>query len=192
MKILKTFTAILLTFTLMSTQAQTGIPEGFNKGTIVMADGSSLTGYLKDNIHRDASVTFINETDKKKKEYDGISLTSVQFNNTKFVCIGGDFFKVISEGELFFLQKASNAEGKVFYNGLENVVSNGTEGKSGDYFICNNSNKALQKISKKNVEEVAANSFAGCIAAIEKAKAVNGDIAKVKDAVDIFNSRNNK
>ena len=192
MKILNTITAIALSLTAESTQAQTAIPQDYTKGTIVLADGSSIAGYLKDNMRKDATVSFYNEADKKKKDYDGSDITSLQLDNSKFICIGGDFFKVVSEGELCFLQKASNASGKVVYNGLENVITSGTEGKSGDYFICNSSTKELKKVSKKNVDEVAVNSFAGCVAAIEKAKASNGDMARVKDAVDIFNSRNNK
>ena len=192
MKILNTITAIALSLTAVSAQAQTGIPQEYTKGTIVLADGSSIAGYLKDNMRKDATVSFYNESDKKKKDYDGSDITSLQLDNSKFICIGGDFFKVVSEGELCFLQKASNASGKVVYNGLENVITSGTEGKPGDYFICNSSTKELKKVSKKNVDEVAANSFAGCVAAIEKAKASNGDMTRVKDAVDIFNSRNNK
>ena len=183
---------MLLSLTAVSTKAQTEIPQGFIKGSMVLADGSSLTGYLKDNMRKEATVSFFSEADRKKKDYDGTALTSVEIDNVKFVCIGGDFFKVVSEGELYFLQKSSNASGKVVYNGLENMLTGGTEGKPGDYFICNNSTKELRKISKKNIDEIAVNSFAGCAAAIDKAKTINGDIAKVKDAVDIFNSRNNK
>ena len=192
MKILKAITAMVFSLAFLSTQAQNEIQQGFTKGSLVLADGSTLSGYLKDNIRKDASVTFYNEANKTKKDYEGSNITSVQLDNTKFICIGGDFFKVVSEGELSFLQKSSNASGKVFYNGLENAVIGGTDGKIGDYFICVSSTKELKKVSKKNVDEVAASIFSGCTAAIEKAKATNGDIAKVKDAVDIFNSRNNK
>ena len=192
MKILKTISLLLLSFTMLNSQAQTTMPQDYSKGTVLLANGSSLSGYIKDNISKDAAVIFINDADNKKTEYDGNQLSSVQINNNKFICIGGDFFRVVSEGELLFLQKSSNASGKVSYNGLENMISSGTEGKPGDYFICNSNTKALTKVSKKNIAEVSANSFAGCAAAIEKAKMVNGDIAMVKDAVDIFNSRNNK
>lgn len=192
MKLLTTLFTLLLSMALINTQAQTGIPEGYSKGSIVLADGSHLTGYIKDNIRHDAAIGFYNEADKKKKEYEGTELSAVQLGNDKFTCIGGDFFKVVSEGELCFLQKASNSAGKVSYNGLENIVSAGTEGKPGDYFICNSSTKELKKVSKKNINEVALVSFAGCPAAIDKARAVNGDVAMVKDAVDIYNMRNSK
>ena len=192
MKLLKTITAIALSLTILNIQAQNNIPQGFSKGNIVLADGSVLPGYLKENMRRDASVTFLNETDKKQKDYDGSDLLSVQMDNIKFICIRGDFFKVVSDGELSFLQKSSDVSNKAVYNGVETVFTNGTEGKPGDYFIYNSSNKLLKKVSKKNVEVVAADIFAGCLAAIEKAKTVNGDIAKVKDAVEIYNSRNKK
>jgi hypothetical protein len=192
MKKLQMGILMLLSFTAIYTNAQSTIPQDYVKGTIVLANGTSLSGYLKDDMRKNATVSFYDEADKKKKEFDGTEINSVQLNNDKFICIGGDFFKVLSEGELNFLQKASNASGKIIYNGLENVVSNGTEGKPGDYFICNSNTKELTKLSKKNIDVVTASSFAGCAAAIEKAKSINGDITRVKDAVEIFNSRNNK
>ena len=178
-----------LSLTVISTQAQTEIPQGFTKGSIVLADGSTLMGYLKDNILKDASVTLFTEATKAKKDYDGSNINGVQLDNTTYTCIRGDFFKVVSQGELSFLQKASDASGKTSYNGLENAFINGTEGKPGDYFIFNNSTRELKKVSKKNVDAVAASFFAGCTVAIEKAKTVNGDIAKVKDAVELYNNR---
>ena len=42
----------------------------------------------------------------------------------------------------------------------------------------------MKLISKKNLDEVMAASFAGNTAAIDKAKTVNGDIAQLKEAVD--------
>ena len=183
---------MVLSLSFLVTQAQNEIPQGYTKGSLVLANGSTLSGYLKDNIRKDATVTFYNESDKKKKDYDGTDLNSVQIENVKFICIKGDFFKVVSEGELSFLQKSSDASGKTSYNGLENTLTNGTEGKPGDYFIYNGGNSQLKKISKKNVNEVAANLFAGCTTAIDKAKSANGDMAIVKDAVEIYNSRTKK
>ena len=91
-----------------------------------------------------------------------------------------------------FLQKASDASNKVSYNGSEAVFSSGTEGKPDDYFIYDNRNKELKKISKKNFDEVTAAAFAGNSAAIDKAKAASGDIAQLKEAVEIYNKPNNK
>ncbi|MBI5856150.1 MAG: hypothetical protein HZB42_00765 [Sphingobacteriales bacterium] len=190
MKILKTTAAAVLSLVLLQANAQTEAPKGFNKGAIILADGSNLQGFVKDNIRKNASVTFTSSADAGKKNYSGSELTSVQIDGEKFICINGDFFKVISEGELSFLQKSSDASGKPVYNGADAVFSNGTEGKPNDYFIYNNSSKDLKWVSRKNINEVAQASFAGYTAAVEKAKAVTGDLAQLKDAVDIYNNRN--
>jgi hypothetical protein len=95
---------------------------------------------------------------------------------------------VISEGELNFLQKASDASGRPSFNGNDAVFSNGTEGKPDDYFIYNSKNKELKLVSKKNLDEVINKTFAGNTAAIDKAKAANGDVAQLKEAVDVYNS----
>jgi hypothetical protein len=175
---------------LTQANAQPEVPKGFKKGALVLADGSDLAGYIKDNIKSSASVLFISETGGKKKNYNGSDLNSAEIEDSKFICVKGDFFKVLSEGELSFLQKASDASGKPTYNGNEATFSSGTEGKLNDYFIYTASSKQLKLISKKNVDEVIAASFAGYTAAIDKAKTANGDLSQLKDAVDIYNHRN--
>ncbi len=190
MKIINLLTLSIVSLVLTQANAQPEAPKGFKKGTIVLADGSNLPGYVKDNIRSNASVVFIAETGGKKKNYNGSDLNTAQIEGTKFICIKGDFFKVLSEGELSFLQKASDASGKPTYNGNEAIFSSGTEGKLNDYFIYTTSSKQLKLVSKKNVDEVIAASFAGYTAAIDKAKTVNGDLSQLKDAVDIYNNRN--
>jgi hypothetical protein len=190
MKIVNLLTLSIVSLVLTQANAQSEAPKGFKKGTIVLADGSNLPGYVKDNIRSNASVVFLAETGGKKKNYNGSDLNTAQIEGTKFICIKGDFFKVLSEGELSFLQKASDASGKPTYNGNEATFSSGTEGKLNDYFIYTTSSKQLKLVSKKNVDEVIAASFAGYTAAIDKAKTVNGDLSQLKDAVEIYNNRN--
>ena len=99
----------------------------------------------------------------------------------------GDFFKVVCNGELTFLQKASNASSKPTQIGNEVFFLSGTEGKPGDYFIYENKNQQLKLVSKKTLSTVIANSFGTYAPAIEKA--AQNDIAQLKDAVDTYNSR---
>jgi hypothetical protein len=190
MKILKTTAVSILSLVLLQASAQTEAPKGFVKGSIVLADGSTQQGFVKGNIRNNASVTFTLATGGSKKYYSGSELTSAEIEGTKFICINGDFFKVISEGELSFLQKSSDASGKPSYNGVEAVFTNGTAGKPNDYFIYNNNSSELKWVSKKNINEVAEASFAGYTAALDKAKTVTDDLVQLKDAVDIYNNRN--
>lgn len=190
MKYLKTISVIVLCLLLLQVNAQTVVPKGFKKGKIVLADGSNLQGFIKENIRSNASVVFLSEAAGKKKNYNGTELLSAQIDSTNFICINGDFFKVICTGELSFLQKSSDASGKPSYNGNEAIFSNGTEGKPNDYFIYNSKSKQLRLVSKKNFDEVIAASFSGNTAAIDKAKAVNGDLSQLKEAVAIYNSNN--
>ncbi|MBC7946836.1 MAG: hypothetical protein H7Y42_03075, partial [Chitinophagaceae bacterium] len=96
--------------------------------------------------------------------------------------------KILCDGQLCYLQKASDASGKPTYNGNEAVFSNGTEGKINDYFIYNSTTQHLKHVSKKNLEEVIASNFAGHTAAIEKARSINGDLSLLKNAVELYNS----
>ncbi len=190
MKIINILAVLLFSPFFFPANAQSDRPNGFKKGAIVPADGNTHSGYVKDNIRNNASVVFIPGPDQKKKNYAGSDLNSLEIEGVKYICIKGDFFKVLCEGELSFLQKSSDASQKPSYNGTEVIFSSGTEGKPNDYFIYNTNEKQLKLISKKNVDEVIAQSFAGCIAAIDKARNLNGDLSQLKDAVIVYNNRN--
>lgn len=190
MRIVNILTVCIVSLILSHANAQTEAPKGYKKGSIVLADGSPLSGFIKDNIRNSASVVFIRGSDGKKKNYDGTDLNAAEIEGIKFICIKGDFFKIITEGELSFLQKSSDASGKVTYNGSDAIISAGTEGKPNDYFIYNQLDKKLKLVSKKNLAEVIESSFAGNTAAIDQAKTVNGDLSQLKTAVELYNNRN--
>ena len=187
------FSKILLVITLVlaiqQSRSQSEPPKGFSTGSITLADGSNLSGLIKDNMRGDASIIFFHEAAGKKKVYDGRQLNSMEIEGVKFICINNDFFKVLSDGELNFLQKSSNVRGKVFYHGMEAFVSTGTDGKIGEYFIYRKTNRELKLITKKNLSEVISTSFDNYAAAVEKAQTVNGDLSQLKLAVDVYNKR---
>jgi len=188
MQIKTFFFAAVLLFSAASVKAQTNIPADYIKGTITLADGSVIPGYIKDNLKKTASVTYVDYTGANKKTYEASQINGINIEATEYISIKGDFFKRLSAGKLNFLQKASNSAGKVSYNGSQPVFNSGTEGKVGDYFVY--ADKELKLINKKSVESFINTNLTGCIAAIEKAKSINGDIAKLQEAVDIYNKTN--
>ncbi len=187
MKILKLLPAFICSLFVLQATAQTEVPKGFSTGKVVLPDNTVVTGFIKDNIRKDASVVML--TDGKEKKYNGGDIASAVVGETNYNCMKGDFFKVVCNGELTFLQKASNASSKPTQIGNEVFFLSGTEGKPGDYFIYENKNQQLKLVSKKTLSTVIANSFGTYAPAIEKAKAAQNDIAQLKDAVDTYNSR---
>jgi hypothetical protein len=188
MKILKLLPGIALSLLFLQANAQEA-PKGFGKGKVTLADNAVVSGFIKDNIRKDASVTLL--VDGKGKKYHGADIASAEIDDITYNCIKGDFFKVVCNGELTFLQKTSDASSKPTQVGNEVFFLSGTEGKPGDYFIYENKTQQLKLVSKKNLNSVVANSFAGYAPAIEKAKAAQGDIAQLKGAVEAFNNRGN-
>ena len=186
MKILKLLSAAALSLLFLQTNAQEA-PKGFTKGKVTLADNTIVTGFIKDNIRKDASVTLL--VNGKEKKYHGADIAGAEIDANTFTCIKGDFFKVVCNGELTFLQKTSDASSKPTNVGNEVFFLSGTEGKPGDYFIYENKTQQLKLVSKKNFNDVVTNSFAGYAPAIEKAKAAQNDIAQLKAAVESFNSR---
>jgi hypothetical protein len=184
MKLTTFFYSAVLAFSFTGVLAQTEVPAGFSKGSIILANGTIVSGFVKDNIKKSAAVVFIDNTGKKT--YEGSQINGLSIESSNFICINGDFFKTICTGKLCFLQKASDASGKASYNGTEPIFNNGTEGKIGDYFAY--ADKKLKLLNKKSVETFINTDLAGCTAAIEKAKTINGDMAKLQEAVDIYNT----
>jgi len=172
MKLFKTLSIFFLSLFLVQAQAQEKLPKGFKKGSLVLADNTILSGYIKENIAGNASVILLNE-EGKKKNYDGDGLLSVTIDSLRFICIKGDFFRLLCEGDLCLLQKSSDASRKPTYNGSEAIFSNGTEGKPGDYFTYTAANKQLKPVARKNFNTVVAESFASCATTIEKNLANN-------------------
>lgn len=185
MQIKTILTTAAFMFAAVAVKAQTNIPADYTKGSITLANGSDVSGYIKDNLKKSASVNFISSNGTDKKTYDASQINGVKIEAAEYICVKGDFFKTLSAGKLNFLQKASNSAGRVSMNGSQPIYLSGTEGKVGDYFVYADNN--LKIINKKTVETFINTDLTGCTAAIEKAKAINGDIAKLQEAVDIFN-----
>ncbi len=190
MKIFKLLPTFILSLFVLQATAQTEAPKGYSTGKIVLPDNSVVSGFIKDNIRKDASVVLI--TGGKEKKYNGADIASAAVGETTYHCTKGDFFKVVCNGELAFLQKASDASSKPTQIGNEVFFLSGTEGKPGDYFIYETKSQQLKLVSKKTLSSVVANSFGTYAPAIEKAKAAQNDIAQLKDAVEIYNNRGEK
>ena len=177
------FYTVIFALTFTTATAQAEIPAGYTKGSITLADASVLTGFIKDNLKKAAAVSFIDNAGKKRT-YQGIEINGASIDGTNYICLKGDFFKAITVGKLNFLQKASDASNSASFNGSE-ASFNGTEGKIGDYFVYNN--KELKLLNKRTIASFIDTDLNGCTAAIEKAKSANGDIAKLQEAVEIYN-----
>jgi hypothetical protein len=190
MKFTSLFFTSFLCLCIFTSQAQKPIPAGFIKATITLDNGDLLAGYIKENIRKSSSVIYVNEAGENKKTYAGRDINKLTIDSNQYVCVNGDFFKVISLGKIFFLQKASNSTGNVYYNGAEPIVSNGTDGEIGDYFVY--SNKQLKLMNAKTVDAFINADLMTCAIAAQKAKAINGDITKLNEAIDAYNSCDGK
>lgn len=191
MKSMVFFIAILSSTVFTGLQAQTDTQKGFGKGSLTLPGNSVITGYIKDNMKCDASVVLLTETGIKKR-YAGTEIVAVTIDSCRFICIKGDFFRVLCDGELNFLQKLSDASAKAAYNGNELLFMNGTEGKLNDYFFYEKSQQQLHLLTRKNLAAVVNGAFNNCIAAIDKVKESGSDIARLGQAVEIYNRRSGK
>ena len=168
----------------MANHAHAQAPAGFVKGAVTLSNGTVVTGYVKESIKKNASISFTDAT-SSKQQYEGSQINGALVDTVNYLCIKGDFFKTICTGKICFLQKASNASNKASYNGTDAVFTSGTEGKIGDYFVF--SNNQLTYLTKKSVNDFISGQLASCTPAAEQAKAANGDIALLAAAITTFN-----
>ncbi|MHA4807144.1 hypothetical protein ACX0G9_03510 [Flavitalea flava] len=174
---------------LQISQVNRQIPKGFKKGMATLKDNTVLSGYIREHIRTHSSVLFVPAIGGKRKELDGEQLRSLQIDSIRYLCLKGDFFRVITDGEIGFLQKCSDASGKPVYNGTEPLLINGTEGSIGDYFVFNNGQGQLSRVTRKTLGKVARDTFGNCTAAIDKADSVHSDMAGFRNAVELYNNR---
>lgn len=169
--------------------SQTTAPEGFTGGSITLANGSVLNGFIKENFRKKAGICFMADAGAKKKNYDGWELASARINNQEYICVNGDFFTVLTSGELYFLQKNTNAESKITYNGSEPVLRSTTEGKAGDFYIYNSKTLAINLVNKASYDNVINTAMGNYQPALDKAKETREDVPRLKSAVEIYNQR---
>ena len=177
------FALILLMLSFGRVQAQA--PEGYVAGSIKTSNGNVLNGYIKESIRKKGNISFYENAGGKKKVYDATELESCSIDTVQYKCISGDFFRIICTGKMDFLQKASNASGKLSYNGTEPIISSGTPGKAGDYFIY--SGQQLVQVEKNSIPGIMNQQLSNCAAAVEKAKSIGNDIAAFSSVVTIYN-----
>lgn len=187
MRSVQILSLLVLVLAVSQGRAQSEIPKGYSKGNVVLSDGSTVAGYIKEKIRSNASLTILGD-DNNKKNYDGSDLLAAEIGSDKFICIKGDFFKILADGELKFLQKSSDASSKPIYNGSQAVFANGTPGSPNDYFIYTTTGKQLKLVNRKTVSAIVAETFTGCDEAISKAKSADNDIKMLSEAVAVYNS----
>lgn len=157
MKICTTLVLCLVSFWL---QAQNTLPnKHFRPGQIFLPDNTIRAGYIRDYIRSNASIVFLDTSTGKKCTFTGAQLLSVNIDTTRFLCIRGDFFRVIATSDLWLLQKSSDASSKPAYNGAEPIFSNGTEGRPDDYFLYEPAGHTLQLVNSKTMAHVIPTAF---------------------------------
>jgi hypothetical protein len=183
----KLLLAMVVCFTLL----QNGIaqmPNGFTPGTVTLNTGVTVSGHIKESFKKNATIAFLDSTEKNKKTLTGSDINKISIGSINYICYLGDFFKVIVEGEMSFLEKCTDASGKVSYNGSEPILSAGTAGKIGDHFLFEKNQLTL--ISKKTMAALVDEKFKTSPDALIKAKMVTNNIIDLADAVSIYNKKN--
>jgi hypothetical protein len=189
MKPIKLTVTIGLSLLLLTANAQTETPKGYQKGSITLADGKILNGFVKGAMLKNASLFFLADAGARKKNYNASDLVAVTIDGAKYTSVHNDFFKIICEGEISYLQKVSDAKGSIVYNGVDPIVISGTDGKPGDYFFYQAAINQLKLVTQKNIAEVAAAVFKGNTEATAKAMQVKTDLLQLKEAVIAYNNR---
>lgn len=179
--------SLVFVLTTLQSRAQTNPPEGFQTGTITIAGGTPLQGFVKDNIRSKAEVLFLS-ADGKKKKYTASEVLAVTADSVKYIVQEGVFYKVVREGaRLHLLKKASSVSGKIEYNGSEPVAYTRGEGGYDDYFIQPAGGKP-QLVRKKDFDRVLTAAVAGCPTVLEAIQKKELGFGELEQVIDKYNA----
>ncbi len=92
---------------------------------------------------------------------------------------------MIVSGKVNLLQKASKTSNKIIYNGNEPVGIEGTDGKTGDYYIY--TNKILQLLDKKNIQTIISKTLKDCT----NVKTDNTNLDNISKVIELITQFNN-
>ena len=131
----------------------------FHPGHVLLPDSTVGTGYIRDYMRDNASIVFLDTRTGKKRTLTGAQLLSLDIDTTHYICLKGDFFKIIATSDMLFLQKSSDASGKPAYNGTEPIFVNGTEGRLNDCFLYDPKKQNLQLVNTRTIARVIPTAF---------------------------------
>ena len=150
---MKKYSSLVIAAMLFSTAlfAQPGPNATASSGQVTLADNSTVSGIIKDNIQKKGEVTV--EANGKKTKYGAGEISGVQFGTTKFITQNYTFYEVITEGKNFTLFRKANDPSGIQYSGNDPIAIS-SEGDVDDLFVKKSGTNILQLITKKNVKEV--------------------------------------
>ena len=167
--VMKFCSLLVISLITLQLQAQNALPgpqvstaapnKHFHPGLVLLPDSTILTGYIRDYIRANASIVYLDPHSGRKRTLTGAQIISVDIDTTRFLCLRGDFFRVVAVSKLLFLQKSSDASGKPAYNGSQPILINGTEGRVNDYFLYDPSEHKLQLVNNKTMNNVIPTAF---------------------------------
>jgi hypothetical protein len=170
--------------------AQPHLPKGYQKGTIQLLDNSTKEVYVKPALQKDATLPVLQPDNGNKRIYKATELLALTMDSAKYLSINGDFYKVLTAGELYFVQKSSNASAQPVYNGTELVAINTSLGNVNDYFIYDPAKKDLIRVTKNNFKEILQGTFSNFSPGMALAKEGVNNPGLLIQAVEWYNKRN--
>ncbi len=145
-------TVLLQAATLHAQPAPEKEADGYLSGEIVLADNSTITGTVKDNIRKKGEITVMR--DGKKTKYKADEISSVRIGSNNYITIGYTFYEVIWQGTNLSLLRKANEPSGVRYIGAEPIVISNSEGDINDFFIKTKTAASLNLVTNKNVKEI--------------------------------------
>jgi len=172
-------TVLLQIETLNAQPAPEKEADGYLSGEIVLADNSTITGTVKDNIRKKGEITVLR--DGKKTKYKADEISSVRIGSSNYITNGYTFYELLWQGTNLTLLRKANEPSGVRYIGAEPIVISNSEGDINDYFVKIKTDASLTLINAKNVRDVLKKLCGNCSITIDETK---WDTAAIKKALE--------
>lgn len=156
--------------------------SGYLPGEVRLANNTTITGAIKDNIRKKGEIIVF--ADKKKTKYNAADITSVQIDKRMYVTNNYTFYELLWKGNTISLLRKANEPSGVYYNGAQPIIVSAGEGDTDDYFIAAKNESSFQLLTRKNIKEIAGTICNACAVDIDGSKFDIEMIKKVMETCD--------
>ncbi len=181
------FSFVIALFFAITVFAQTNTTD-FLPGSFTSFSNEKTVGTVKQQFKQRGLIVFA-ASNGKKTPYTPNEIQGFEINGEQYISYSGDFYKVMVTGaKLNLLQKVTDNNGKIYYNGSQPITTVAVTGKINDYYLQQIASDGFYHITAENYRTVAEQVFANNATILAAIKSNQTDYSKLAESVTKINA----
>jgi hypothetical protein len=180
------FSFVIALFFAITVFAQTNTSD-FLPGSVTGFSNEKTVGSVKQQLKQRGIIVFA-ASNGKKTAYTPNEIQGFEINGEQYISYSGDFYKILVTGaKLNLLQKLTDNNGKIYYNGSQPIATVSVTGKINDYYLQQTASDGFFHITAENYRTVAEQVFASNATILASIKSNQTDYSKLAETVKSMN-----